>query len=86
MALHPHAGEPAAPEQLINVAELITQYFTFQPDVSKPAEAVSFGTSGHRGTAANTTFTDVHIAAICQALAEYREAQGIDGPRRYGHR
>ncbi|OFC72324.1 phosphoglucomutase (alpha-D-glucose-1,6-bisphosphate-dependent) [Alteromonas confluentis] len=80
MALHPHAGEPAAPEQLINVAELITQYFTFQPDVSKPAEAVSFGTSGHRGTAANTTFTDVHIAAICQALAEYREAQGIDGP------
>ncbi len=80
MALHPHAGEPAAPEQLINVAELITQYFTYQPDVSKPAEAVSFGTSGHRGTAANTTFTDVHIAAICQALAEYREAEGISGP------
>ncbi len=80
MALHPHAGEPAAPEQLINVAELITQYFTYQPDVSKPAEAVSFGTSGHRGTAADTTFTDVHIAAICQALAEYREAEGISGP------
>lgn len=80
MALHPHAGESAAPEQLINVAELITQYFTYQPDVSKPAEAVSFGTSGHRGTASNTTFTDVHIAAICQALAEYRESEGIDGP------
>ena len=80
MALHPQAGEPAAPEQLINVAELITQYFTYVPDADSPAEAVSFGTSGHRGTAANTTFTDTHIAAICQALAEYRQSEGIDGP------
>ncbi|MEQ5808276.1 alpha-D-glucose phosphate-specific phosphoglucomutase [Alteromonas sp. NFXS44] len=80
MALHPQAGEPAAPEQLINVAELITQYFTYVPDADSPAEAVSFGTSGHRGTAANTTFTDTHIAAICQALAEYRLSEGIDGP------
>ncbi|MBT78934.1 MAG: phosphoglucomutase, alpha-D-glucose phosphate-specific [Alteromonadaceae bacterium] len=80
MALHPQAGEPAAPEQLINVAELITQYFTYVPDTDSPAEAVSFGTSGHRGTAANTTFTDTHIAAICQALAEYRQSEGIDGP------
>lgn len=80
MALHPHAGQPAAPEQLINVAELVSQYFTFVPDVSDPAQAVSFGTSGHRGTAANTTFTDTHIAAICQALAEYRAGAGIEGP------
>lgn len=80
MALHPQAGEPAAPEQLINVAELITQYFTYVPDADSPAQAVSFGTSGHRGTAANTTFTDTHIAAICQALAEYRQSEGIDGP------
>ena len=80
MALHPQAGQPAAPEQLINVAQLVSQYFTFKPDVSDPAQRVAFGTSGHRGSAVNTTFTDTHIAAICQALAEYRKAQGISGP------
>ncbi|MBU2978893.1 phosphoglucomutase (alpha-D-glucose-1,6-bisphosphate-dependent) [Alteromonas sp. C1M14] len=80
MALHPEAGKPASPEQLINVPELITQYFSYQPDKNDPAQAVSFGTSGHRGTAQNATFTDVHIAAICQALAEYREGEKITGP------
>lgn len=80
MALHPQAGQPAAPEQLINVAQLVSQYFTYQPDPSNVAEAVSFGTSGHRGTAAAVTFNDMHIAAICQALAEYRAHQQITGP------
>lgn len=80
MALHPEAGQPAAPEQLINVAQLVSQYFTFKPDVNNPAERVAFGTSGHRGSAESTTFTDTHIAAICQALAEYRQQQGIAGP------
>ncbi len=80
MALHPEAGKAAAEEQLINVAQLVSQYFSFHPDPTDPAQAVSFGTSGHRGTAANTTFTDTHIAAICQALAEYREHQQITGP------
>lgn len=80
MALHPQAGQPAAPEQLINVAQLVSQYFTYQPDPANVAEAVSFGTSGHRGTAAAVTFNDMHIAAICQALAEYREHQQITGP------
>ncbi|HAU91566.1 MAG TPA: phosphoglucomutase, alpha-D-glucose phosphate-specific, partial [Alteromonas sp.] len=80
MALHPEAGKAAAPEQLINVAQLVSQYFSYQPDATDPAQAVSFGTSGHRGTAAQTTFNDMHIAAICQALAEYREHQQITGP------
>ena len=80
MALHPQAGKPAAPEQLINVAQLVSQYYSYKPNANAPGEAVSFGTSGHRGTASNYTFTDTHISAICQALVEYREAQGITGP------
>ncbi|MBU3022599.1 phosphoglucomutase (alpha-D-glucose-1,6-bisphosphate-dependent) [Aestuariibacter sp. A3R04] len=84
MALHPQAGQPASPEQLVNVAELITQYFCYEPEPGVAAQAVSFGTSGHRGTAANTTFTDVHIAAICQALAEYRQSENITGPMYIG--
>ncbi|MDO6567422.1 phosphoglucomutase (alpha-D-glucose-1,6-bisphosphate-dependent) [Alteromonas sp. 1_MG-2023] len=80
MALHPQAGKPAAPEQLINVAQLVSQYYSYKPDATAPTEAVSFGTSGHRGSASNYTFTDTHISAICQALVEYREAEGITGP------
>ncbi len=80
MALHPQAGQPAAPEQLINVAALVSQYYSLRPSPDNPAEAVSFGTSGHRGSAASVTFNDMHIAAICQALAEYRQQQGITGP------
>lgn len=80
MALHPQAGQPADPEQLINVAELVSQYYSYRPDPGNPAEAVSFGTSGHRGSAAHSTFNDMHIAAICQALAEYRAANHITGP------
>ncbi|MCW8090656.1 phosphoglucomutase (alpha-D-glucose-1,6-bisphosphate-dependent) [Alteromonas sp. ASW11-130] len=80
MALHEHAGQPAAAEQLINVAELVSQYYSLTPDVTDPAQAVSFGTSGHRGSAAARTFNEMHIAAICQALAEHRQAEGITGP------
>lgn len=80
MALHPQAGQHAAKEQLINVAQLVSQYYSFKPNSSKPAEAVAFGTSGHRGTASNVTFTDTHISAICQALVEYRQQEGITGP------
>lgn len=80
MALHPQAGQPAANDQLINVAHLVSQYYAYKPDAKNSAEAVSFGTSGHRGSAANATFTDTHIAAICQALAEYRAEQNISGP------
>jgi phosphoglucomutase len=80
MALHPQAGQPAAKEQLINVAQLVSQYYSFKPDINDPGQAVSFGTSGHRGTASNVTFTDMHISAICQALVEYRQQEGISGP------
>jgi len=80
MALHPEAGKPASSAQLINVAQLVSEYYSFKPNVNEPAEAVSFGTSGHRGTASNYTFTDTHIGAICQALVEYREQNGISGP------
>lgn len=80
MALHPQAGQPAANEQLVNVARLVSAYYSQKPDVSDPSQAVAFGTSGHRGSAFLNTFTDSHISAICQALAEYRAAQGTDGP------
>ncbi len=80
MALHEKAGQPAASEQLINVAELVSQYYTLLPDPAEAAQAVSFGTSGHRGSAANRTFNEMHIAAISQALAEYREKESINGP------
>lgn len=79
MALHPQAGQPADLEQLINVSKLVSAYYTLQPDPENPLHEVSFGTSGHRGSSLKQTFNDVHIAAICQAIAEYRLAQGIDG-------
>ncbi|WJG08235.1 phosphoglucomutase (alpha-D-glucose-1,6-bisphosphate-dependent) [Aliiglaciecola sp. LCG003] len=80
MAVHPQAGQPAAPEQLVNVARLVSDYYTNKPDVDDATQAVAFGTSGHRGSAFLSTFTDIHIAAICQALAEYRQQQGTTGP------
>ncbi|MBO1254874.1 alpha-D-glucose phosphate-specific phosphoglucomutase [Alteromonas sp. 5E99-2] len=79
MPLHPQAGLPADSSQLINVARLVSDYYTLTPDVSVPAQAVSFGTSGHRGSAALLSFNDMHIAAISQALAEYRIENGITG-------
>lgn len=80
MANHPQAGQPPIASQLINVAKLTSDYYSLRPDVSVPEQAVSFGTSGHRGSAALCSFNDSHIAAICQALAEYRVTMGITGP------
>ena len=80
MALHPQAGKPASKEQLVNVARLISAYYTNKPEKGNTTQAVAFGTSGHRGSAFLNTFTDTHIAAICQALAEYRLSQGTTGP------
>ena len=80
MALHPQAGKPAKQEQLVNVARLVGAYYTQKPDPENSAQAVAFGTSGHRGSSLAGTFNDVHIAAICQALAEYRAKQGTTGP------
>jgi len=80
MSLHPNAGKPAQADDLVNIPRLISCYYTNKPDMDVPAQRVSFGTSGHRGTAFDASFTHWHIAAICQALAEYRQQQGISGP------
>ncbi len=77
---HPLAGKPAPREVLINVPRLIAAYYTRQPDLSNPAERVSFGTSGHRGTSLDGSFNEVHILAISQAIAEFRKSQGTTGP------
>lgn len=80
MAIHPQAGQPASPEQLVNVARLVSAYYSTKPDLDDVSQAVSFGTSGHRGSSLLGTFTETHIAAISQALAEYRVSQNTTGP------
>ena len=80
MALHPEAGKPATKDQLVNVAKLTSAYYTNQPTKGDNTQAVCFGTSGHRGSSFLNTFNDMHIAAICQALAEFRQDQNITGP------
>ena len=80
MALSPLAGKPAPHNLLISVPQLISAYYTEQPDPDNPAQAVTFGTSGHRGSSLTGTFNENHILAICQAIAEQRGADGIDGP------
>jgi phosphoglucomutase len=74
------AGKPAEPAMLVNVPKLITAYYTETPDPSIPAQRVSFGTSGHRGSAFNMAFNEWHILAISQAICLYRKQQKIDGP------
>jgi phosphoglucomutase len=76
----PRAGQPAAAEDLVDVAKLVTAYYTVHPDPGEAAQRVSFGTSGHRGSAFTATFNEDHILATSQAICEYRAAQGIDGP------
>lgn len=80
MPVHPLAGTPAPAELLIDPQALIADYYSQQPDPSQKAQQVSFGTSGHRGTSTNGTFTESHIAAITQALVEYRQQAAINGP------
>jgi phosphoglucomutase len=74
------AGQQARPEDLVDVAQLVTAYYTRQPDPEDPAQRVSFGTSGHRGSALRSSFNEAHILATTQAICEYRAAQGVDGP------
>jgi len=76
----PPAGRRPTPDMLVDVDRLIAAYYDEHPDPSNPAQAVSFGTSGHRGTSLTGTFTESHIVAISEAIARYRNAQGIDGP------
>ena len=74
------AGQPAPRDLLVNIPRLVSAYYTVQPDPLNNAERVSFGTSGHRGSSLTATFNENHILAICQALCEYRQEAGIDGP------
>ena len=80
MALNPLAGRPAPASLLVDISSLLAAYHDQQPDPNNPLQLVSFGTSGHRGTSRNGTFTDAHIAAITRALVEFRQAKGITGP------
>lgn len=80
MANHPRAGQPARQGDLINVAQLTAHYYVNQPDPADPQQAVKFGTSGHRGSATQSSFNETHILAIAQAIADYRIHAGISGP------
>lgn len=80
MAANPRAGQPAQPEDLIDIAEVVTAYYTRRPDPDDVAQQVVFGTSGHRGSSLDTAFNEGHILATTQAIVEYRAAQGTTGP------
>jgi phosphoglucomutase len=80
MSIHPLAGQTATPEQLTNIPQLITDYFTLQPDMNQRSQRVAFGTSGHRGSALNNSFNENHILATTQAICLYRKKAGIEGP------
>lgn len=80
MAIHPYAGKKAREEDLVNIPRLMAAYYLNHPNVENPDEQVSFGTSGHRGTSLNSSFTESHILAISQAIAEYRAKENITGP------
>ena len=80
MATHPLAGKPAPADLLIDLGRLESDYYKRQPDLANPNQLVAFGTSGHRGTPLDGTFTEAHILAITQAACEYRKAQGHTGP------
>ncbi|MFE2032093.1 phosphoglucomutase (alpha-D-glucose-1,6-bisphosphate-dependent) [Streptomyces scopuliridis] len=77
---HERAGQQARPEDLIDVARLVTAYYALHPDPEEPGQRVAFGTSGHRGSSLTTAFNEDHIAATSQAICEYRTRQGTDGP------
>ncbi len=80
MPISPLAGKPVPKELLIDVAALERAYYSHKPDPGDPNQRVAFGTSGHRGTPGNNTFTEAHILAISQAICDYRTAHGITGP------
>jgi phosphoglucomutase len=80
MAANPRAGQPAQPEDLIDLAHLVTSYYSVQPDPDDINQQVAFGTSGHRGSALDGAFNEAHILATTQAIVEYRASQGTTGP------
>lgn len=80
MPAHPRAGEPADASILVDVDELLGAYADLTPDPDDPAQRVTFGTAGHRGSSLQRSFNDAHVAAIAAAVARYRQREGIDGP------
>jgi phosphoglucomutase len=78
--MHPRAGQPAQPEDLVDVDALLKAYDDIVPDVENPAQKVVFGTSGHRGSSLDGAFNEAHILAITQAICEYRAGEGTAGP------
>ena len=80
MSVSPLAGKSAPPSMLVNIARLVTAYYTNHPDPAEKAHLVEFGTSGHRGSSFSNSFNEDHILAITQAICEYRKAKGITGP------
>ncbi len=76
----PRAGQPAEPSDLVDVAHLVTAYYTGVPDPDDLDQQVAFGTSGHRGSSLRTAFNETHILATTQAICDYRREQGYDGP------
>ncbi|SCG17405.1 phosphoglucomutase [Micromonospora echinofusca] len=80
MSSHPRAGKPAQPADLVDVPRLVTAYYAEHPDPQDPAQQVSFGTSGHRGSSLRNAFNSDHILAVTQALCDYRRERGLDGP------
>jgi phosphoglucomutase len=80
VTISPLAGQPAPKSMLVDLARLEREYYERKPDVGDPTQRVSFGTSGHRGSPFHGSFTEAHIAAITQAICDYRRGQGIDGP------
>ncbi|MDA8972391.1 phosphoglucomutase (alpha-D-glucose-1,6-bisphosphate-dependent) [Saprospiraceae bacterium] len=80
MSIHPRAGKTASKKQLVNIPQLITNYFKQQPNPLNREQRVSFGTSGHRGSSLINSFNEHHILAITQAICNYREKRGITGP------
>ena len=77
---HPLAGKPAPRDMLANIPRLVAAYYAYHPDPAEPLERVAFGTSGHRGISFKHSFNEDHVLAISQAIAEYRQTQGITGP------
>lgn len=80
MTVHARAGQPAQHQDLVNIAQLMTQYYVREPNMRLDAQKVSFGTSGHRGSALLGSFNETHILAISQAICAYRKEQGVTGP------
>ncbi len=77
---HPRAGQPAQPEDLVDLSALEHAYYGMTPDLDDPGQQVAFGTSGHRGSSLDGAFNEPHILAITQAICEYRAAHGVTGP------